>query len=288
MQSRCIEIASRAAYSLQLQTVSGFSISTPLHKRAVFANVVNGSVIGLKGCGWTLGPPYAVGSKKDAELWLGLLDEASGIREEKVSAKLQKWGVNCTKIVGIYHLTKADLELLGLFKNPIFTNGNKVNPIILATQYKSRFRIGDCIGREVTEWLNEFDRLNPHNNRNNALEAFGKDLAKSILIYQSYGAVNDTLGPENITLGGEITDFEWIYTPGISLPNGQSDEILRLRQEKEWVYYLESIHALAYNLSVDFSISDCISWVRATEKSIGKVNCGFVDAAYEMAEINDY
>ncbi len=288
MQALCIELASQAADRLKLKPVGGFSIGTPLHRRAVFADLEDGNVVGLKGCGWTLGPPYALVSQKDAELWLGLLDESSGVREAKVSATLLSWGVNCSRIAGLYRLSQADLDLLGISNKPIFTNGKAVDPVILATCYKTRFRIGDCIGPATKNWYSEFDRLNPSKDRAKALNIFGKNLARSILIYQARGAVNDTLGPENITLGGEITDFEWIYIPGIPLPNGQSDEILRLRQAKEWIYFLESIHALAFNLSVDFSISNCINWAREEHKSLGHVQCGFIDAANEMGEIDDH
>lgn len=287
MQALCIELASQAADRLKLKPVGGFSLGTPLHRRAVFANLENGNALGLKGCGWTLGPPYALGSQKDAELWLGLLDESSGFREAKVSATLLSWGVNCSRIAGVYRLTQTDLDLLGISTKPKFTNGKAVNPVILATCYKTQFRIADCTGPATENWYSEFDRLNPSKDRATALKNFSKNLARSILTYQTRGAVNDTLGPENITLGGEITDFEWIYIPGVPLPNGQSDEILKLRQAKEWIYFLESIHALAFNLSVKFSISNCITWAQEEHQSLGAVQCGFIDAANEMGAMND-
>jgi len=287
MKSRCTDLASKAADWLSLQPVGNFYISTPLHKRSVFANLQDGSVLGLKGCGWTLGPPYAVGSKKDAELWLGLLDKSSGIREGNVSSELQAWGVNCATVVGLYKLDQDDLLFLGISDVPIFSNGKPVEPVILATRYKSKYRIGDCIGPSVNNWIFEFERLNPSIDHAGAVKSFAIDLASSILIYQARGAVNDTLGPENITLGAEITDFEWIYTPGTPLPNGQSDEILRLRQQKEWIYFLESIHTLAFNLSVEFSIASCIDWVHSAHKLVGGVGCGFIDAANEMVNVND-
>lgn len=273
------QIAERISGELKLSLAGDFFLGTPLHKRAVFCGLADGRTVGFKGVGWTLGPPYSYVSSKDSQLWFGLMDHDSANREVRVSNELTRLKLSCAEVLGFEHLTPHELLALEAPPEPKFSNGTSVRPSVLATAYRSWIRVSDCFGPFLQPWLKELYRLHPGKDHREIYENFAVSLAESIVAYQSSGAVNDTLGPENLTLAGELTDYEWFFFPGIPLPDQETDTQLFLRQEKEFIYFVETLQLLAFNLSLEFRIRDL---KEILDLSLTGEHCGFTKAAREV------
>ncbi|WP_419804761.1 hypothetical protein [Terriglobus sp.] len=81
------------------------------------------------------------------------------------------------------------------------------------------------------------------------LSEFAYVLGKTVAALHDRGGVNDSLEQSNVTLAGEVTDFEWMFVPGINTPDGMSDQHLDERQAKEILYGIEIISLLCAYLS---------------------------------------
>ena len=276
----CIELASQVAKRFGFAKLGDFYMLSPLHRRALFCDLGSGETLGVKGVGWTLGPPWSWQSQKDAQLWMGLLDEASAKRELLVCNSLLAANVNCAKVLGYTSLNSQDMSAIDTILSPAFADGTFINPAALFTKYRSQFRVSDCFGRLHDAWVGDFVRNYPKASLKESFNDFTLGLAMAIVTYQSLGGVNDTLGPENVTLAGEITDFEWIYFPGIDLLNGESSENIINRQRKEWIYFLETLFTLSFNLSLPFCVNEVIDIIQPT--LVG--TSGFVLEAFSMRE----
>jgi hypothetical protein len=202
------------------------------HGRA--ASIAKGSkYFSLKGTGWTYGlKPFHV-SEKDSELCFGLYSVKAAIREMKISKELDSLGIHATKVRG-YAPIRIDPE-------PRYSNGTLVDPCILYTESFTPHRIGD---------LTFFDPEQRHKLIGQAAVFLGAEpenyhlamaqrLAKSVAQMHSAGYCNDTLDIGNVTIFGEITDFEWITSPITPLHWGDDAGSLRLRQRKEIIYLFE-------------------------------------------------
>ena len=230
------------------------------HRRALAVQTDQYTWLSIKGIGWVHGPPWVVLSPKDAELCFGFLDGQSARREVEVSRWLRAHDCDVTNCVAAATLSDADLSLVGVQELPRFRNGNMIEPTVLFTQCRSALRVSDWTPRRLAQWLAELEHFfgsnNAPNDKVSLVTAFARHLATTIRRYHSLGAVNDTLASDNVTIAGEITDFEWFYVPEIPLPDGTTDVRLSERQAKEAIYLIDVLLSLTEGLCLDISIAE--------------------------------
>lgn len=276
---------------IPLVPIDGFpKIISSGHRRSVLLKTDThpGRCFSLKGAGWVHGPPWAFASPKDAQLYFGLMDRVSGEREMKVSKWFEQNAIHSTRVRFLFPLNKYELSLIGLKPDVKFKNGTRVNPVVLITESQAAYRVDDYNPRSHEEWLKEFSQSNAGSGNSeegllSCLNEFAGKLAKSINTYQFLGASNDTLSPDNVTVAGEITDYEWIYVPGIPLPDGSTDIMLYERQLKEAIYYVDILLSLAEGLCMNLSIRE-ISEIGL--KFIQESNTGFAEGLRQLIKSN--
>ena len=236
------------------------------HRRSIALLKSQGGVATVvKGIGWVHGPPWVYVSPKDLQLCFGLLDWISGNREAKVSNWFESNGLFATRVRFCKLLDPDELSLLGLRAPPRFKDGSLVNPCVLVSDAISALRVDDYVPSRHELWKSEFFRLNTPSGEVgldpiSAAREFAKKIARNIESYQRLGVVNDSLSPDNVTLAGEVTDFEWVYVPGIPLPDGSTDSFLDDRQRKEAVYFIDIMVALCEGLGIAVPIETLASW----------------------------
>jgi hypothetical protein len=248
---------------LSLGSIEGDpKIVSSQHRRSIVVSIKENPniVLSIKGVGWVHGPPWAYNSPKDDQLYFGLLDKKSGLREIAVSDWFQKNEILSTKVIKCVELDRDDLNLLGIKLPPRFKNGIYVEPVALVTESLSQFRVNDFSPAIYPNWLDGFNKLNSapgnENSSREKIKVFCKKIVHSINRYQYLGATNDTLSADNVTLAGEITDFEWVYVPGIPLPDGWTDKQLFERQSKEAAYFIDIILSLCEGLQTSLTIKE--------------------------------
>jgi hypothetical protein len=74
--------------------------------------------------------------------------------------------------------------------------------------------------------------------------------------------VFDGLFYDNVTLAGEIVDFEWLYVSGIALPDGSTDEMIVERQQKAGVYLTEIGYQMCGFLGLPLSVGALASIIQ--------------------------
>jgi hypothetical protein len=246
----------------------------------------------MKGVGWVHGPPWVLPSPKDAELVFGLLDGNSASRELLISERLREIGVHATNACHAVPLNEELLRLIGITPDIAFLNGRAVNPVALVVESLSPYRVSDIGPRQIRNWRTEFakwfcvgESSITENAKLKSIGAFATLLAASIQKIHDAGGVNDTLSADNVTIAGEITDFEWLYVPPIALPDGSTDEMLGARQRKEAIYFVDVLLVLAEGLECDLTISQAaqmgLDGVRGRIKS-----CAFRDELAKIAMVS--
>lgn len=230
------------------------------HRRALAVQVGRLNWLSIKGVGWVHGPPWAVLSPKDQELCFGVMDGYSALREVQVSYWLRGHNCDVTNCLDVVPLSVEDLAIIGVQEYAKFRNGRLIEPVALVTQCRSALRVSDWTPRLLMQWQRELESFfgaeQTDNGKHAIVFAFARHLARTIRQYHALGAVNDTLAPDNVTIAGEITDFEWFYVPGIPLPDGTTAINLSERQAKEAIYLIDILLSLTEGLSLDISISD--------------------------------
>jgi hypothetical protein len=219
--------------------------------------------VAIKGVGWIPGPVPVLPSPKDPELVFGLYDAAAARRELAVSERLHELGIPCARVLGYALFADADLPRnLRAIVQTRFRTGALVEPAFLYTQSLSPLRVTDLA------YLDD-------NRRNEALrhmsQSFGCDcthlvrafmgtLGRTIGVYHRHDCVNDTLEASNVTLMGEITDFEWFSVPGVPLPDGTEPDMLVERQQKELLYAAEIGQELGALSGTRVSLQSTLRW----------------------------
>ncbi len=217
---------------------------TPNHGRVAATSGPDNTAILVKGIGWTLGGPLVLLSEKDDELCFGLYDKESAIREVAVSAYIEDLKIPATRVLGY-----AEIEDQRLVKAK-FSSGKPILPCLLYTQTLSLLRVNDLIyfnTKQKKEIITQVCMV-VGIELQNYFEWFCERLGETIGMLHDAGGCNDTLDWGNITLAGEITDFEWIYVPGIPLPWGDGHLNLSERRKKEIIYAFEICIKLSYLL----------------------------------------
>lgn len=258
---------------LELAGAGTFSRPSFRHGRSMFAMLANGLTVAIKGCGWTLGPPWVHGSPKDAELIFGLLDEASALRELHVSAWLEQAGITAARCVASTRLLPEELKALGAKLDIQYRSGRQLQPSALMTVASSPYRVADLFSDAREPAMLDLRRTCPGSTPEQVLRCFGHRVCNSVLRYHRLAAVNDTLSSDNVVVSGEVTDFEWFYVPGIPLPDGTTDQCLEERQHKEGIYLAEVLLQVAIALDIGMSVSAMarlvLGWLAKESPPIG-------------------
>lgn len=214
---------------------------TPLHGRvAGYLHDTEGWVL-IKGVGWTFGGPRVLVSPKDSELCFGLYDKAAAMRELGVSDWLAANGLNAARVQGFAEIDDSR------FDSTVFQNGHPVTPVLLYTSVTYPLRVADLAYFDDVrkdQIIAEVSSLNGWA-KADYVEEFIYTLSRNVAEFQSAGGCNDTLDPNNVTLAGEITDFEWVGVPDVPLPWGDFDENLVQRRQKEVIYLYDIFIKLA-------------------------------------------
>lgn len=221
------------------QEKSGLSCPTvlsPLHGRSATIFHPNYGNISIKGVGWTLGPIKAYPSPKDKQLYFGLYSLKDGLREFAVSEYLELQKVEATCVHGLATFT-PDFGCHETF----YQDGAPVEPSLLYVKSKSPWRVADL------PWLPQQSRAGVISdicnlrgwNQDEFVRDFCEHLSKTMARYHQLGCINDSLSADNVTLAGEITDFEWFMAPGHPLPDGSQFEDAPIRRRKEALYAYE-------------------------------------------------
>lgn len=250
------KLAGRSTFSKRLARDAVFLCPSTRHGRSLAAPLSDGRWLSIKGCGWNWGPPWVWLSPKDPELCFGLLDRATALREVAVSKWLSENGVQCCRSTLLIDLDGDELALLGLDHNIRFLNGRVILPSALFTVSRASFRIADLLTESHSAALSQMQALFACTDSARLLHAFVANLVSSVNAYQSLGAVNDSLNAENVTVFGEVTDFEWFYVPGIPTPDGNRDENLVARQQKEGIYLIEVLILFARSIGIRLTVQD--------------------------------
>ena len=254
-------------------------IFSPLHGRAVAMQIEEYKWLNIKGGGWNYGGPQIYISKKDEELVFGLYPLDSAVREFAVSKEIEKISTDFSKV--LYYKNICDYTLpkkYDFLKTIKFKNGQLVSPCILYTQLKCPLRVADLI------YFNNAER-------NKAIEycckywnidaryyskTFIQTLAKNVAILHKHGFINDTLDYGNVTMLGEIVDYEWVTAPNIKLLDGTDgcSVLTEERKEKEILYGVEvclQLKAMLYEEYNFFNIYESFVY------EYSKINCDFIN-----------
>lgn len=227
------------------------------HGRSVAVKEDDFSWFLIKGGGWNYNGPVLYRSQKDSELFFGLFDEKDAIREMQVSQALEKISDNFPKV--IYYKKFEDYDLpkeYDFLKTVKHTNGNFVVPCLLYTKAVTPLRVADLaffndkVKEEIINIYSEYLKINS----NDFIDTFIKILAQHVGIMHKNGFINDSLEYSNITMLGEIIDYEWVTAPDILLPDGSKGDIIQNeRKEKEIFYAVETVILLKSMLYQDYN-----------------------------------
>ena len=214
----------------------------------------------VKGGGWNYKGPILYRSPKDAEWFWGVLDERDAIRELEVSNALKNISYEFPKV--LYYKRFEDYDLpkeYNFIKTIKHTNGMLVHPCLLYTQVKTPIRVADLPffrdedKKEIIRIYSEFFNIKPKY----FIDNFIKIMAQNVGIMHKNGFINDSLEYSNVTILGEIIDYEWITAPNILLLDGSKGDILQHeRKEKEIFYAVEVVILLKSMLYQDFNMFD--------------------------------
>jgi len=230
------------------------------HGRSVAVKENDFSWVLVKGGGWNYKGPVLYRSTKDPDLFFGLFYEKDGIRELEVSKALESVSDDFPRV--LYYKKFEDYPLpveYEFLKTVKHTNGELVKPCLIYTQVKTPLRVADLPffkdedKKEIIEVYSSYWNVEPKD----FVDTFIKALAQHVGIMHKNGFINDSLEYSNVTILGEIIDYEWITAPNILLPDGSKGDIIQHeRKEKEIFYAVEVVILLKSMLYQDFNMYD--------------------------------
>lgn len=249
---------------------------SPLHGRAC-TTIYEGKTITLKGVGWTFGGPKYFLSPTLEELYYGLLPEIYAKKEMKISKALEKENILAGRVIGY--------GLLGNDFAEITVQDELFKPSILYTQMSSPYRIADLMYFDLMQrqslFRNEYVRCNP-DLENSSLESifwdFLETLSKTNHTLINLGGINDSLFWDNVTLAGEVVDFEYIFLPGLGVNDSIGHIRLQDRQKQSFIWLFELLFKMVHALQLKISFSEiAIRSFEACKEDLLKENKSFLE-----------
>jgi len=224
---------------------------SPVHGRSCLLNSSHGYVH-IKGVGWAFGPPYVFSAEKEPDLIYGLFDSQYASREIAISTILSEQNITNARSV-------AKAELISEWL-PKYDMPREFIPSLLYTLLPCPYRVADLGYLDLNDRLTlirivcKFSHFKTSSSTEEFIELFISRLVTATSKLHSIGGVNDHLTYDNVTISGDIIDFEWLYLPGMPCPDGTTDIILDHRQEKSGLYILEVTHQLSRLLGIDYNL----------------------------------
>lgn len=223
---------------------------TPLHGRSVSLPLGECEWLSIKGVGWTKFFPSVLRSRKDAQLAFGVYGAREARREAAVSKRLLQGGVDGSQVIAWGTITAVKRRGAWIDVGTLrWQDNTAVEPAILLTKTKIPARVADLGWFSLAErsnWLSVTKRALAASTNGELILVFAEYLGRNVAKLHLLGAVNDTLEPSNVTLAAEVTDYEWVFVPGVPLPDGTTDVMLKERQWKEVLYGAEVVQQFAW------------------------------------------
>lgn len=255
-------------------------VVSPLHGRSATMLLKNGDFVSIKGVGWTWGGPRIRVSPKDPELVFGLLGQDDAVREIAVSEWLADRGLHAARVMGAARLTHVPINgTVVSVADARWRGGKPMRPTLLYTRLRTPVRVADlphlspsarslAMVHAATILGCELDDASRH---------FTTTLGEQLGRLHDAGCINDTLAPDNITIGCELLDFEWFTVPGIPLPDGTGLEREEERRKKEIIYALEICRYFSLWSVPAQRFADILAWLREGYTRGGGTELLFVD-----------
>lgn len=222
-----------------------------------FEGVGDYRYLSVKGIGWTKTLiPYLAADWGAGKFYLGLLElEPGGNREWKTNEFFKKHDFFCTRVAHVCVLDNI-CDAYGNIKNTddlTLDSSNMLNPVNVYVLSRSRYRISDLrfmTPEQKESVIYEGKLFFGVTKTSEFIDILVKIIIKNIAILHNLGGVNGTLGPQNVTCLGELTDFEDILFPGLPFNNPGWNENVEDRQVAEIQFAFD----LIYDIHCYFSI----------------------------------
>ena len=219
---------------------------SPFHGRSALYES-DGEYVYIKGTGWTFGGASVVTSPKDPGLVFGLYDKKFAEREFEVSKVLNSHGIRACRVLGygsLEEVSHSNVEAAQLFVSTLYPL--RVADLSFVPSLDIREKFVEDVARLCKLSKSTLDYF---------VYWFVESLSGSIIQLHSMGGACDSLTYDNVTLAGELVDFEWLFVPGIPTPDGNADIFIEERQKKAAIYTCEIGFYLANFLDVRITIS---------------------------------
>jgi hypothetical protein len=256
-------------------------VVSPLHGRSAAMLLDDGHFVSIKGVGWTWGGPRISVSPKDPELVFGLLGQDDANREIAVSEWLAERGLATARVLGAARLTHAPLNGTATpLADARWRDGKPMRPSLLYTRLRTPVRVADLpyLNPAVRSLAMAHAACVLVCEPNDASLQFATTLGERMGRLHEAGCINDTLAPDNITIGCELLDFEWFTVPGIPLPDGSGLERDDERRQKEIIYALDVCRCFALWTDPVPRFEDLLAWLREGYARGGGTEIVFMDA----------
>lgn len=267
-------------------------IPTIMHGRSVSIRISDYDWIMVKGGGWNYGGPTIYNSPKEPELIFGIYSLWAAKRELVISNKIKEFSDDFPEVL---YYKKINAQMLpkkyAFINNLKFNSNNYVRPTLLYTRVKCPFRVADLIylsdkkRHDLITYCAKYFKVDA----NRYIDFFSKELAKHVALLHKWGFVNDTLEFSNVTLLGEIVDYELFSFPGVLFDDGTDGrENLNERMEKEIYYAAEIVLQLSSLLHKKRTLFETYKTIVDTYKTINPTfikNNKNIKKIYEGKEI---
>ena len=262
-------------------------VVSPLHGRSAAMWLKDGAFVSIKGCGWTWGGPRIRVSPKDPELVFGLLAQSDADREIAVSEWLAERDLDTARVMGAARLTHVPAGGETVFiAEACWHAGKPMRPTLLYTRVRTPVRVADmpylnsAVRSLAIAHAAELLGCEPAD----ASLQFAMTLGERLGRLHKAGCINDTLAPDNITIGCELLDFEWFTVPGIPLPDGTGLELEHERRRKEMIYALEICRCFSLWAGPVPRFTDLMAWLRDGYARGSGTELGFLDTLHKDIE----
>lgn len=228
----------------------------PLHGRTLFFKKhkmkINNHMFNylfIKGTGWTKQFNTFLLDSRDIPYMIGLLEEKDAIREWDISNYYLKYNFWTGIVLSVIKLEYV-LDINGkLIKSDLITDlkGNKFNPHLIYFATRSKYRVCDLAFLSDIHKNNELEKVKIFFNVKSDIEylkKFIEKLAFNVAYHHKLQGVNDSLSSHNVTLLGEIIDFEIIYSKEVPFDKKRWNLNLFKRQNREIFYALDLVTEL--------------------------------------------